>query len=164
MVSHSRRQAIATVLGALCVGALPLVWSDVAAAQDAQLSKTAGGMTVYVGVVPAEIVKGLGAAGHEQGPMHGGVPKGAHQYHLVAAVFDAAGGARVADAVVNAQISGIGLSGEKKKLEPMQIANTTSYGGFFDLPGRDLYTIRLTIERPGQPRPVDMEFKYDHRH
>jgi hypothetical protein len=160
MVSHSRRQAIAVVLGALCVGTLPLVWSDLAAAQDAQLSKTAGGMTVYVGVVPAEIVKGLG----KEPPMHGGVPKGAHQYHLVAAVFDAAGGARVADAAVNAQISGIGLSGEKKKLEPMDIANTTSYGGFFDLPGRDLYTIRLTIGRPGQPRPVDMEFKYDHRH
>jgi hypothetical protein len=160
MVSHARRQAIAVVLGALCVGTLPLVWSDLAAAQDARLSKTAGGTTVYVGVVPAEIVKGLS----KEPPMHGGVPKGAHQYHLVAAVFDAAGGARVADAVVNAQISGIGLSGEKKKLEPMEIANTTSYGGFFDLPGRDLYTIRLTIERPGQPRPVDMEFKYDHRH
>jgi hypothetical protein len=160
MASHSRRQAIAAVLGALCVGALPLVWSDVAAAQDTRLSKTAGGMTVYVGVVPAEIVQGLG----KEQPMHDGVPKGAHQYHLVAAVFDAAGGARVVDAAVNAQISGIGLSGEKKKLEPMQIANTTSYGGFFDLPGRDLYTIRLTIERPGQPRPVDMEFKYDHRH
>lgn len=160
MASHSRRQAIAVVLGALCVGTLPLVWSDLAAAQDTRLSKTAGGMTVYVGVVPAEIVKGSG----KEPPMHGGVPRGAHQYHLVAAVFDAAGGARVADAAVNAQISGIGLSGEKKKLEPMEIANTTSYGGFFDLPGRDLYTIRLTIERPGQPRPVDMEFKYDHRH
>lgn len=104
MVSHSRRQAIAVVLGALCVGTLPLVWSDLAAAQDAQLSKTAGGMTVYVGIVPAEIVKGLG----KELPMHGGVPKGAHQYHLVAAVFDAAGGARLADAAVNAQISGIG--------------------------------------------------------
>jgi hypothetical protein len=57
MASHSRRQAIAAVLGALCVGALPLVWSDVAAAQDTRLSKTAGGMTVYVGVVPAEIVQ-----------------------------------------------------------------------------------------------------------
>jgi len=45
----------------------------------------------------------------------------------------------------------------------MEIANTVSYGGFFDLPGRDLFTIRLTIERPGQPKPVNLEFKYDHR-
>jgi hypothetical protein len=121
-------------------------------------------MTVYLGVVPAEIVKGLGAAGNKEPPMHGRVPKGPHQYHIVAAVFDAAGGARVADAAVQAQVSGVGLAGIRKKLDPMEIANTTSYGGFFDLPGRDLYTIRLTIERPGQPKPVDLEFKYDHRH
>ncbi len=135
MVSHSRRQAITTVLGALCVGALPLVWSDVAAAQDGQLSKTAGGMTVYVGVVPAEIVKGLDAASHEQGPMHGGVPKGAHQYHLVAAVFDAAGGARVADAAVNAQISAIGLSGEKKRWNRCKSQTPPVTAGFSICPG-----------------------------
>lgn len=164
MVSYSRRQAIAAVLGTLCVDALSLVWADVAAAQDTRQSKTAGGMTVYLGVVPAEIVKGLGAAGHERGPMHGRVPKGAHAYHIVAGVFDSASGARVADAAVKAQVSGIGLSGIKKNLDRMEIAGTTSYGGFFDLPGRDLYTIRLTIERPGQPTPVDMEFKYDHRY
>lgn len=46
----------------------------------------------------------------------------------------------------------------------MEIANTTGYVGFLELPGRDLYTIRLTIERLGQPKPVDLEFKYDHRH
>ena len=159
MVSHSRRRAITAVSGALCVGALPLVWSDVAAAQDTQQSKTAGGMTVYLGVVPAEIVNGLGAADHEQGPMHGRVPKGPHQYHIVAAVFDTASGTRVADAAVTAQVSGIALSGIRKNLDRMEIANTTSYGGFFDLPGRDLYTIRLTIERPGQPKPIDMELK-----
>jgi len=160
MASQSRRQAIVT---GLCLGALPLVWSDVAAAQDTRLSKTAGGMTVYVGVVRAEIVKGLGAAANEP-PMHGGVPKGPHQYHIVAAVFDSASGARVADAAVQAQVSGIGLAGIRKKLEPMEIANTKSYGGFFDLPGRDVYTVRLTIERPGQSKSVDLEFKYDHRH
>lgn len=163
MASQSRRQAIVTGFGAVCLGALPLVWGDVAAAQDTRLAKTAGGITVYVGVVRAEIVKGLGAAANEP-PMHGGVPKGPHQYHIVAAVFDAASGARVADAAVQAQVSGIGLAGIRKKLEPMEIANTTSYGGFFDLPGRDVYTIRLTIERPAQPKPVDLEFKYDHRH
>jgi hypothetical protein len=54
--------------------------------------------------------------------MHGHVPKGPHEYHLVAAVFDAATGARVSDAAVTAEVSGLGLSGSKRKLEPMQIA------------------------------------------
>ena len=117
------------------------------AADDAQY-KQAGGLAVYVGVVPAEIVKGHPSR-HAEQTMHGGAPKGAHEYHIVAAVFDATSGVRVSDAAVTAQISGIGLSGTKKTLNSMEIANTVSYGGFFDLPGRDLYTIGLTIERLG---------------
>jgi len=145
---------------ALCV--FMISWSSLATAADDEPYKLVGGLAVYVGVVPAEIVKGH-PSGHAEQTMHGGAPKGVHEYHIVAAVFDATSGSRISDATVSAQISGIGLSGTKKKLDPMEIANTVSYGGFFDLPGRDLYTIGLTIERPGQPRPVSLEFKYDHR-
>ena len=151
------RRTIAALLGALGVVAL----SGGAVAAETDQSKTAGGVTVYLGVVPAEIVKGLHASGAER-PMHGGIPKGPHEYHFVAAVFDAAGGARVSDAVVTAEVAGLGLSGSKKKLEPMQIAGTTTYGGFFDLPGFDLYTVRLTVVRGGAS-PAVLQFKYDHR-
>jgi hypothetical protein len=44
-----------------------------------------------------------------------------------------------------------------------RIAGTTTYGGFFDVPGFDLYTMKLTIDRPGEPQPVVFNFKYDHR-
>jgi hypothetical protein len=147
-------------LGALCVGALPLTRVDIALAQVTEQSKTAGGFRVYLGVVPAEIVKGLGA-GSKEAPMHGGVPEGAHEYHVVAAVFDTATGARISDVVVTAEVSGLGLSGSRKKLEPMQIAGTTTYGGFFSLPGFDLYTVKLAIER-GMASPAVLEFKYRH--
>ena len=83
--------------------------------------------------------------------------------HVVAAIFDAASNVRIADATVTAQVSGLGLAGTKKALETMQIAGTTTYGDFFDLPGRDLYTVKLAIQRPGTTRPVVMDFKYDHR-
>ena len=130
-------------------------------AQD-NLSRTAGGLTAYLGLVPAEITKG--PPSHTPAPeMHGRVPHGAHEYHIVAAVFDAASGARIPDATVTAQVSGLGLSGTKKTLEPMQIAGTTTYGNFFDLPGYDLYIVKLAIERPGAARTVVMDFKYDHR-
>jgi hypothetical protein len=95
--------------------------------------------------------------------MHGRIPKGPHEYHVVAAVFDTASGARVSDAAVTAQVSGLGLSGTSKKLGPMEIAGTTTYGGFFNLPGRDRYTVKLTIERSVGAKPVVLEFKYDHR-
>lgn len=136
--------------------------SSRAVAADDPPYKLAGGLAVYIGVVPAELVKGHPSQ-HAEKTMHGGAPKGAHQYHVVAAVFDATSGARVSAASITAQISGLSLSGTKKKLDPMEIASTLTYGAFFDLPGRDLYTIGLAIERPGQPTPVNLEFKYDHR-
>lgn len=154
------QQTKGLILGALVmlVGALPGV---VAVAEPGE-SKTSGGLTVYLGVVPAEIVKGPSPHSAER-PMHGRIPRGSHEYHVVAAVFDTATGARVADASVTAQVSGLGLSGTSKKLEAMEIAGTTTYGAFFNLPGRDLYTVRLTIERPSIARPIVVDFKYDHR-
>jgi hypothetical protein len=130
----------------------------VAAAKPIDSSQTAGGVTVYLGVVPAAQVKG-----QETAMMHGAAPKGPDAYHIVAAVFDAATGARISDATVTAKVSGLTLSGPETQLEPMDIANTITYGGFVRLPGRDLYAIRLTIQRPAVDRPVTLEFQYDHR-
>jgi hypothetical protein len=79
----------------------------------------------------------------------------------VAAIYDSGSNARIADARVTARVSGVGLSGPQKTLEPMKIADTITYGAFFNLTP-DLYTIRLTIERPGS-QPVILDFKYDHR-
>jgi hypothetical protein len=123
---------------------------------------TAGGLIAYLGIMPAEIVKGHPLT-HPEGAMHGGAPGGAHEYHFVVAVFDAASGARVSDASVTAKISGLGLSGPEKVLEPMAIANTITYGGFFELPGADLYTVSVTVKRPGAQGPVVLDFSYDHR-
>ena len=156
----NRRFVLAGFIGMLCASIAQ--WNDGAvAAQDTEY-KTVDGLAVYLGVVPAEIVKGHPSE-HPEQTMHGGAPTGPHQYHVVAAIFDSASGARITDAAVTAQISGLGLSGANQKLEPMQISGTTTYGGYFNLPGRDLYTIRLTIERPGAARAVVVDFKYDHR-
>jgi hypothetical protein len=143
-------------LGAAAVVAATLLWQNPGRA--AEMANTAGGLTVSIGVVPAEIIKGQ----HPSGPqVHGRVPKGAHEYHLVAAVFDAATSARITDAKVTAKVSALGLSGPQKTLEPMKIADTITYGAFFILTP-DLYTIKVTVERPGT-QPVTLEFKYDHR-
>jgi hypothetical protein len=156
---RDRNQSSWAFFAGLAILCIVLVTPGPAPAQD---YKTDGGLTVYLGVIPAEMVKGPPPHSAQQ-PMHGGAPKHGHQYHVVAAVFDAATNARVSDATVAAQVSGLGLSGTTKTLEPMQIADTTTYGGFFDLPGADIYAIRLTIRRPGSPRPVVLDFKYDHR-
>jgi hypothetical protein len=170
---RARWVTVAALFGTLSLTALGTLMSrdaamaaerDVAIAAETEQSTTAGGLTIYLGVVPAEIVKGP--------PKHVNLSKGPHdyqissksphEYHVVAAIFDAKSGERISDAAVTAEVSGLGLSGSKEKLEPMQIAGTTAYGGFFDLPGSDLYTVKLTVERTGAS-PVDLQFKYDHR-
>jgi hypothetical protein len=147
---------------AITVGYLSLLVICTALADNIVEVKKSGGLLVYLGVVPAEIVKGPSPHSAER-PMHGRIPRGLHEYHVVAAIFDAANGTRVSDASVLAQLSGVGLSGERKNLEPMQLSETTTYGAFFSLPGRDLYTFRLAIMRPGVRQPVIIDFRYDHR-
>jgi hypothetical protein len=151
-----RKAAIASAFSCWC-----LLFVGTVTAANSEEAKTSGGLTVYLGVVPAEIVKGPSPHSAER-PMHRRIPRGPHEYHVVAAIFDASG-ARISDATVTAQVSGVGLSGARKNLEPMQMAGTTSYGAFFSLPGRDLYAIRLAIMRPGVPQLVNADFKYDHR-
>ncbi len=133
----------------------------VRAAEDAPF-KTVDGMVVYFGAVPAEIIKGHPSR-HPEQTMHGGSHSGQHEYHLMIAIFDSATGARISDAMVTASVFGLGLAGATKALEPMSIADTVTYGEFFDLPGADLYTIRLTIERPGLGHASKVEFTFDHR-
>jgi hypothetical protein len=99
--------------------------------------------------------------------MHGGTPRGSHEYHIVVAVYDSVSSARISDATVHAKASRLGLSGPQKSLEQMKIAGTITngdiitYGAFFNLTP-DLYTIRLTVQRPGSQLVV-LDFKYDHR-
>lgn len=141
---------------------LSMAWIGQSLAQAAGdgLYQRKSGLEGYVGVIAAEITKGHGST---KGPMHGGVPRGEHQYHVVAAIFDADSGERVGDATVTAQVSGLGLAGPTKSLEPMQIAGTVTYSGYFSLPGADLYSITLSIVRPGSSQPVKLVFSYDYR-
>jgi hypothetical protein len=114
--------------------------------------KTAGGLAVYLGVLPAAMIQGPEKA------MHGGVPSSRHSYHIVVAVFDATTGARVKDAVVEARVAELGFAGITRQLEPMLIADTVTYGNYFELSGEANYRIYLSITRPGSAVPVRVEF------
>lgn len=133
--------------------------ASAAAAADMPQHQTADGMDFYLGVVPAAIARGHPKT-HPEAQMHGGVPAGA--YHVMVAVFDAASGARVANLEATARVSGLGLVGPRKALEPMVVGDGVTYGNYFALPGRDLYQIVIEARRPGAA-PVRVEFTYDHR-
>jgi hypothetical protein len=123
--------------------------------------RTSGDIGVYLGVVSAQIVRGHPAS-HPEQTMHGGVPGGRHQYHVLVAIFEQPSGARVTDAEVMAKVSGEGHVGVRElKLEPMTIADATTYGNYVALPGSDRYTIEVHVRRPGKGEN-SVTFSYRH--
>jgi hypothetical protein len=142
-----------------------LLWlvtpTGVATADDLSNYKTSAGLSVYLGVVPAAMVRSH-PKGHPEEAMHDGVPGGPHSFHVMAAVFDAKTGYRVEDAVVEARVSPVGLAGVARRLNPMVIADTVTYGNYFMLRRGDVYRIAVTITRPAAASPVTMEFSYEH--
>jgi hypothetical protein len=124
--------------------------------------RSVGGLAVYYGVLPAAMIEGH-PTGHPEKEMHGGVPTGAHAYHLVVAVFDAKSGERIENATIKARVTPLGLATVGRSLQPMTIAGTVTYGNYFEFSGDGRYDITLSVQRPGTSEPVDIEFTYEHR-
>jgi len=112
------------------------------------------------GVIPAEIISGH-PADHVERKMHGGVPRGSGQHHLVVSLFDVKTGRRIENAQVSARIGELGLTPQSKTLEPMQFAGTVTYGNFFTMTSPGPYRIEIDL-RPHGGAPARAVFEYRH--
>ncbi len=119
--------------------------------------KVADGVSVYFAIVPAEMVRGHPRE-HPEGEMHGGVPAG--ENHVMAALFDEKSGERIVRAEVTARVRGGNAPDIEKRLEPMTIAGSLTYGNYFYMVGSGPYQIELRIHAPGRNKPVSMRFKW----
>lgn len=128
---------------------------------ETDLSRTVDGMTVYIGLVPSEIFSAHPPA-HPESGMHGGKRAKRHSYHLVATLYEEKTGKRIEDAQVKASVEPFGLGSEEKKLEPMNINNTVTYGNYFPLPVTGPYRITLYIQRSGSSHVSEARFEYKH--
>jgi len=150
-----------TFLRAALAGIAALLLTAAFAA-DSSRHKVVHGVAIYLGVFPAEMILGHPRP-HTEAEMHGGVPAGQHRYHVVVALFDNATGKRITGARVKANVSEIGLSGVQKKLEPMLVAGTVSYGNYFNMPAtNNPYRINVQIELPGVVDVIEAQFDYQH--
>ena len=122
---------------------------------DESLHRSAGGLDIYWGVLPAAMV-----LGHEQ--EHGGAKSARGAHHLVVAVFSAATGKRVADAEVEARVKPLGLAAEAKRLEPMTINQTVTFGNYFSMPGGLPYRITLRVRPAGAKDWIETTAEYRH--
>jgi len=132
-------------------------WASLAGENGQQ--KTVDGVSVYMGVLPAEMLLGH-PKGHHEREMHGGVPAGINRYHVVVALFDAASGRRVTEAQVKIGGASIGMAASRKKAEPMLVNNVTTYGTYITLPGPGPYKIQVEIRRPGSDKVLEVEFDF----
>ncbi len=136
--------------------------ASAAFAADTATHKVVHGVAIYLGVLPAEMILGHPKS-HPEAEMHGGVPAGQHQQHVVVALFDQVSGKRISGAKVSARVHEINLAGTQKKLEPMLIAGTVSYGNYFNMPAtNNPYRIRVLIELPGVAGVIEAQFDYQH--
>ena len=111
------------------------------------------GVVLYWGLVPAAVV----SQKHALEEMHGVVPRdGGQNHHLVVALFGR-DGARIADAVVRAQLSEIGIvDAPPKYLTPMSVDGQASYGQLFSTAKDGPYRFRVFVKLPN--RGPEIEF------
>jgi cytochrome c5 len=126
-----------------------------AAASD-PLHKTIEGMEVHLGVLPAESLRAHGGA-DAQKMLYGGVPGGKGYFLVNVTLRDSASKAEIRNAQVEARVANL-MSGETRKLEPATINNSVSYGNYFQMPGRDPYTVTLQIRKPGAATAIEARF------
>lgn len=141
----------------LMIGLLMLNMSQSIA--KTQLHKSANGVDIYLGVLPAEIVRGHPKE-HPESRMHGGVPAGT-RYHIIVALFDSKTGKRINDARISAKVVGTAAVEITKPLEPMSIAGARSFGNYFKMLGQiPQHLITLEITRPGMKGTIRTTFEW----
>ncbi len=141
--------------------ALAFIFAAQGPAGAAGPGKTVDGMEVFYGVVPAEVI-GKRADIHDA-RMHGSKRLGADAQHLVVSVLDAKTGQHIDNATVVATVTPLGMAPQEKRLEPMQINQTVTYGNFFDFPPSSApFRIAVKITRPNVAthNPPVAEFEY----
>jgi cytochrome c5 len=118
-----------------------------AAARDPN-HKLIGGVDLYLGIAPA-------ASAAVSQPR----PSGTGYYYVNLSLRDAASGAYIKDAQVEARAANALSGGDTKRLEPMALAESTSYGNFFRMQGKEPYIITVQVRRPGAA-PIEARFDF----
>lgn len=140
----------------LAIGALSLPAVAALGAHNAY-HQVVDGVSVYFGIVPAELVRGH-PADHPESTMHGGPAIGDN--HMVVALFDDKTRQRLTNVVVIARVTGDAKLDLRKPLEPMTMAGAASYGNYFNMTGTGPYRIEIEIAIPGKAKPVRATFTW----
>jgi len=156
------KRSVKTLLKAVLVliGVSTVIY-PVIAADIPENFQVIDGVAIYLGVLPAQIIQGHPDK-HPEHKMHGGIPTKGHRDHVVVALFDEATGKRIENAEVTASVMEIGLGSKKKKLDPMKISGTITYGNYFSMPDKNIYHINVQIHLQGRQGVIKAQFTHRH--
>lgn len=149
------------IFGVALVLFLSILVGLAAAHSESGQHRVVEGVEIYLGMMPTGMIYGY-PKDHPESLMHGGIPTGPGNYHVVVALFDGKTGQRISGAEVKARVAEAGFPGEEKKLDPMFIADTVTYGNFFKMPGAGPYQIVVQIRLPNAGRTIEARFEHKH--
>ena len=152
------RSAILYMFDPTASTAKPKAKAEPAGAPDPS-HKSVAGMEIYLGVLPAEALRTGHGGADAQKKMYGGIPSGKGYFLVNVTLRDSGTKAEIKDAQVEARVANL-INGETRKLVPATINNGVSYGGYFQMPGKDPYTVTLQIRKPGAPTSVEARFDF----
>jgi cytochrome c5 len=117
--------------------------------------KLVAGTDIYLGVLPAEAMRTRHAGAEGKAPS--AIPEGKGYYYVSVVLRENASKADIKDAQVEARVANL-MTGETRKLEAATVNSALSYGAYFQMPGKDPYTVTLKIRKPGAPAPIEAKF------
>jgi hypothetical protein len=143
------------LFGALFAGSLVIFSATTSAGHFGQ-TKTEGGVVIYLGMVPAAVLRQQ----PNDYPAHEvrKIPSGKHVHHVMLVLFDRTGGERITNAVVTARVAPLALAGSTKPLDPMMVAGVLTYCNYFSISPSDTTVIQAEIQRPDAARVVHARF------
>lgn len=119
-----------------------------APAASAPNHRQVDGVDIFLGVSPAESAP----AGRSR-------PGGKGYFYINISLRDGASHTYIKDALVEVRAASA-ASGETRKLEPLTLADSVSYGNFFRMPGNEHYIISVKVRRADWPRPIETRFDF----
>ena len=153
-----KRTAIA---GALLALIATVATPPGAAAEESGYRKNVGDYSVYLAVMPAEVIRGpLLPDDAAASPYRS--PQARDTHHVTVSIFETRDRRRVTDARVMARVAALGFSGEKKALEPTAVAGAAVYGGFFPMMGRGPYRVDIEFRAPPRAQRQHASFYFTH--
>ena len=113
---------------------------------------------VYFGIVPAERMRAY-AKDSPEASLHGGVPAGKGYYHVNVSLFEGPAQVQIKGAKVELEVEQVGMSAERKELEPITIGKAESYAGYVRMVPKRSYVFLVRARKPGSSQVIEARFQ-----